>query len=263
MFTPQHKHTPDCVHTRQMRPIRDWVTGLWPISEDFSRKKKYSLSSFLSALSGMRCTWMNVGSVGRRDGEMFRWRKEMGKPLEIIYKLLAFPFFVEWLENTLIFPFQQWIWNKIKDPWTISDSMRFTFKSLFVYWELCSFEHSHTRLNIFRKCSSFKQMRKILQNINCKQIVTFIVCKWLLKRSLRGISGSSHISTTHSASLAPPLNPPLLYVKNSGCKNWMKAWCIIYRRRHEFYHSTIWSCTDLFASQSLAPTCGKWQSLFP
>lgn len=53
LFTPKNKHTPDCVHTRQMRPIRDWVTGLWPISEDFSRKKKYSLSSFLSALSGM------------------------------------------------------------------------------------------------------------------------------------------------------------------------------------------------------------------
>lgn len=56
-----------CVHTRQMRPIRLWVTGLWPISDDFSRKKKYSLSSFLSALSGMRCTWMKEGSVG--EGE--------------------------------------------------------------------------------------------------------------------------------------------------------------------------------------------------
>lgn len=59
-----------CVHTRQMRPIRLWVTGLWPISADFSRKKKYSLSSFLSALSGMRCTWMKEGSAGEgeRDG---------------------------------------------------------------------------------------------------------------------------------------------------------------------------------------------------
>lgn len=56
-----------CVHTRQMRPMRLWVTGLWPISDDFSRKKKYSLSSFLSALSGMRCTWMKEGSVG--EGE--------------------------------------------------------------------------------------------------------------------------------------------------------------------------------------------------
>lgn len=79
MFRPQNKHTSHCVHTRQMRPIRDWVTGLWPISEDFSRKKKYSLSSFLSALSGMRCTWMKVGSVGRRGGEMFRRRMNLGR----------------------------------------------------------------------------------------------------------------------------------------------------------------------------------------
>lgn len=92
MFTPKNKHTPHCVHTRQMRPIRDWVTGLWPISEDFSRKKKYSLSSFLSALSGMRCTWMKVGSVGGRGGEMFRQRTNLGKHLaEISYKLSAFP----------------------------------------------------------------------------------------------------------------------------------------------------------------------------
>lgn len=91
MFTKQNKHSSHCVHTRQMRPIRDWVTGLWPISEDFSRKKKYSLSSFLSALSGMRCTWMKVGSVGRRGGEMLRrkdglWKKHLA---EIFYKLIS------------------------------------------------------------------------------------------------------------------------------------------------------------------------------
>lgn len=87
MFTPQNKHASHCVHTKQMRPIRDWVTGLWPISEDFSRKKKYSLSSFLSALSGMRCTWMKVGSVEGRGGEMFGRRMSLGKHLaEILYK---------------------------------------------------------------------------------------------------------------------------------------------------------------------------------
>ena len=54
--------------TRQMRPILDWAMGLWPISDDFSRKKKYSLSSFFCVLSGMRCAWMNVGS-GREPQE--------------------------------------------------------------------------------------------------------------------------------------------------------------------------------------------------
>lgn len=53
--------------TRQIRPIRDWVMGLWPTSEAFSRKKKQSLSSFFSPLSGMRCAWTNVGSVGKKD----------------------------------------------------------------------------------------------------------------------------------------------------------------------------------------------------
>ena len=61
---------PDFVLTRQMRPMRAWVTGLWPISEDFSRKKKYSLSSFLSALSGMSCTWMNEGSEVMTEGHV-------------------------------------------------------------------------------------------------------------------------------------------------------------------------------------------------
>jgi hypothetical protein len=51
--------------TRQILPILDWAMGLWPISEAFSRKKKYSLSSFFSALSGMRCALMNIGSENR------------------------------------------------------------------------------------------------------------------------------------------------------------------------------------------------------
>lgn len=76
MFCPQSKQITQRLHTRQMRPIRDCVTGLWPMSEDFSRKKKYSLSSFLSALSGMRRMWMKVGSV-RRSGDEMLWRRQI------------------------------------------------------------------------------------------------------------------------------------------------------------------------------------------
>lgn len=78
-----------------MRPIRDWVTGLWPISDDFSRKKKYSLSSFLSALSGMRCTWMKVGSAGEKMWRNIRGTKTI---CGIICWRSAFPDFLKHMQ---------------------------------------------------------------------------------------------------------------------------------------------------------------------
>lgn len=51
--------------TRQMRPMRAYTAGLCGASAERSRKKKYSLSSLRSALSGMSSAWMNEGSAGR------------------------------------------------------------------------------------------------------------------------------------------------------------------------------------------------------
>lgn len=59
--------------TRQMRPMRAYTAGLCGASADRSRKKKYSLSSLRSALSGTSSAWMNEGSAGGRGQHMAGW----------------------------------------------------------------------------------------------------------------------------------------------------------------------------------------------